>query len=326
MRSTHVCAAVCLLCLPARPAPAQEKKPSGKAPRQVQLTRRRSYRLEAERVQPGASVKIVKSWVFGKAVPKGLVDAVARHPRASRLKGKSGKSGSIVITWQPPKKKGPRAGAMLWLVDGPKTKFVYVEVVFAWDRTGAKQAPPRDLAFDDLKLHVDVENTNVTDVRWAEHKLPDKSRKASQISVSTAVEVAVVGMLTAKSSRQLRAADELSSGTLMQELRRLGWTDLQNDSHYGITLGWLGHEKLRHRLAVIPGKPGEPIAFRYQVSGEGVPLKLVRRQFADAGWPMVLSGTQYVGSSSNGVVVVQPVELILSRRPTRRGKEKSATP
>ena len=214
-------------------------------------------------------------------------------------------------------------GALLTVIDGPKSKLLGLRVDLLLDhKLGAGKGKPYSLTFDDLMVQVDLENGKLSNVKWGDRKLPGKNDKSKGITVDDSLEVDVMGMLTKKSSNGLRAADELFSGELLQKFQLLGLTDLKNISHHGITLGWLGHEDLRHRLSFLVGKPKVPIAFRYRISGDPFPIKVVRRQLQPAGWPMVPRGHRYVGSTANGLRVFRPVEFVLSRQAKTTGKAK----
>jgi hypothetical protein len=52
------------------------------------------------------------------------------------------------------------------------------------------------------------------------------------------------------------------------------------------------------------------------------PLRLVSRQIRDDGWPLVLRGREYVGSTADGVSVFRPVEYHLSKRPPKKALPK----
>ena len=96
-------------------------------------------------------------------------------------------------------------------------------------------------------------------------------------------------------------------------LLNLGRVNLTNESHHGIRLGWLGYEGLRHGLVFFPAQSEGVLNFQYTVSGSRFPILLVRRQLRADGWPLVLRGHEYLGSSKDDVGVFRPVEYILSK-------------
>lgn len=286
--------------------------------RNLVLTDQRTYRFDVAKLDPKVYVKVERNWSFGKAFPAGLAAAVRKHAKYKKLdakllgneKGKPPASGGY-IRWESTKKPID-SGALLTIIDGPKRKLLGLRVDLLMSH---KLGPGKAfvLKFDGLRVDVHLEDGKLASVKFAGMELPAESDKSRAVVVEDGLEVDVLGMLTAKSSRSVRAADELLSGELLQKLRLLGLNDLKNISHHGITLGWLGHEDLRHRLSFLVGKPGDAIAFRYRVRGDRFPIKLVRGQLQPAGWPLVLTGRLYVGSTSDGVRVFRPVEFVLSR-------------
>lgn len=303
---------------------AKPSKPKAKQ-KTIILTDRRSYRFDVQKVDPRLYVTAEKQWTFAGKFPRGLSAALRKQAGLKKLEqrllrdaGKNAEGG--FVRWPPDKKRTLGAGALLWFVAGPKQRMLGVSVDAVVDAGIKHKVKPASLSFGPLQLTVDLERGRVSGVRYGRGKMPDKSSAADHVAVEDTAEVDATGLLTAKSSRALRAADEVFSGEILQKLRLLGWADLRNESHYGITLGWLGQEHLTHHLFLLAGKPQDPFAFRYRVGGKSFPLKLVRRQLDDAGWPMVLAGHQYVGSGKGGVRVFQPVEFVLSKPSAKAGE------
>ena len=320
MRSLLI-AGLCLLgTVPGQNSAFAQKTAKPKPRKPLELTSHRSYRLHVQKVNSRIWVRMERQWEF-KTLPAEIVESIRKHPHAKPLGGGKGKKAKgAAIRWKP-NKKG--VSALFWFFDGPKAKLVGVSIDLILDRKGPKQPESVFYNFDGLRVAADVENARLTAVTWNKRKLPNASRKSAGLIVDNAAEIDAMGTLTEKSSRALEAADGVFSGDVLQKLRALAWSDLTNNSHHGITLGWLGHEHLRHNLFLLPGKPGQPFAFRYRVSGKSVPLKLVRRQLGDDGWPMVLSGKQYVGQTTTGLQILRPVEFVLSKqRPKTRKKPK----
>jgi hypothetical protein len=287
--------------------------------RNLILTDQRTYRFDVAKLEPKVYVKVERNWSFGKAFPPGLAEAVRRHGKYKKLdakllgneKGKPQADGGY-IRWESTGRQRSDSGALLTIIDGPKRKLLGLRVDLLLDHK-LGTGKPFALKFDGLQVDVHLEDGRLADVKLAGMDLPARSDKSQAIVVEDGLEVDVLGTLTAKSSKAIRAADELLSGELLQRLQLLGMNDLKNASHHGITLGWLGHENLRHHLSFLVGKPADPITFRYRVGGDSFPIKLVRGQLEQAGWPLVLTGHRYVGSTADGVRVFRPVEYVLSK-------------
>jgi hypothetical protein len=298
--------------------------------RNLLLTDQRTYRFDVAKLDPKVYVKIERNWSFGKSFPAGLVAAVRKHGKFKKLdagllgnkQGEPPADGGY-IRWESAGKKSPDTGALLTIIDGPRRKLLGLRVDLLLDHK-LGDGKPFTLTFDGLSVEVQLENGKLGDVKWDGRELPATSDKTRAVIVEDGLEVDVLGMLTDKSSKSLRAADELVSGELLQSFQLLGMSDLKNISHHGITLGWLGHENLRHHLSLLAGKRDDPIAFRYRVAGDSFPIKFVRRQLQPDGWPLVLTGHRYVGSTADGMRVFRPVEFVLSKEAA--ATTKPATP
>ncbi len=69
---------------------------------------------------------------------------------------------------------------------------------------------------------------------------------------------------------------------------------------------------------LLTGPQREHDAFLYSVSGPSFPLAVMHRQLQADAWPLVLHGTEYVGSTDSGVHVFRPVEYLLSQQPSKQ--------
>jgi len=297
--------------------------------RNLVLTDQQTFRFDVAKLDPKVYVKVERNWSFGKSFPAGLVAAVGKHGKFKKLDAKLLGNGKAkpqatggYVRWESAGKRRADVGALLTIIDGPKRKLLGLRVDLLLDHK-LGDGKPFALTFDGLNVEVNLEAGRLAGVKLAGMELPAQGDTSRAVVVEDGLEVDVLGMLTARSSMSLRAADELVSGELLQTLQLLGMTDLKNASHHGITLGWLGHEDLRHHLSFLVGKPADPIAFRYRVGGDRFPIKAVRRQLQPDGWPLVLTGHRYVGSTAAGVRVFRPVEFVLSREAAAK---KAATP
>ncbi|MCH8828284.1 MAG: hypothetical protein IID45_01770 [Planctomycetes bacterium] len=310
----------------------KESRGQEKKSETIIIAERRSYRLEVDSLAPTISVTFAKQWSFSNEFPAELLAGLRKNSKLKKskfpflIKGdKKGDVESGTIHW-PPDAQGKRAGVMLWFVNGEKRKAVVISVDLSLDHTLGQSRPALDLAFDQLHFSIDLKASKMSAVRWGKLTLPDESSKSPAIDVEATLQVTVTGRLTDESSNSIRLADHLLSERFTQKLGGRGRIDLSNESHHGITLGWLGYERLRHSLLFGAGKPAEAIAFRYRVSGTGFPLRLVSRQIQDDGWPMVLRGHEYVGTAQGDVPVFRPVEYLLSKRPAKKPTKKKKKP
>jgi len=308
----------------------------------VVLSDRTTYRFEVQKVDAEGLLSIEKQWTFKNQFPPGLITDIKQHARLKKLDadllrqaGADPEADSGFIRWSS-KKNGQRSPvALLYFINGRKKKILGVSIDLTVDftagapkkaaktknKTKTKTPAASRHRFDRLQLTTDVENTRLVSVRWGKTRLPkggradkaDRGDKRDNVAIVETAEVNVTGQFTQRSSRAIRLADELLGGTLLQKLGILGLKNLQNESHHGITLGWLGYEHLQHNLFIISGKPKQPVQFRYRVSGTSFPLLVMRRQLADTGWPLVLVGHEYLGTSETGVRVFRPVAYVLER-------------
>ena len=295
----------------------------------VVLDAQRTYRLEVESLDPTLNVAFAKQWSFTDEIPDELLAGIKEH---SDLKmsdfpflpvgKKNAQADSGYIRWPSSDTEGLQADAILWFVNGDDRKAVVISVDLPLDHTLGQSGPPLELAFDPLHLTIDLKAPKSLAVRWDDAKLPDESDKSTAIDVEASLQVTVIGRLTDESSKSIRLANHLLSEDFTQKLGGMGRIDLSNESHHGISLGWAGHERLGHSLLFGSGKSSEAIAFRYRVSGASFPLELVSRQLSDSGWPMLLRGQEYVGSTEDGVPVFRPVEYLLSKRPVKEPPSK----
>ena len=155
--------------------------------------------------------------------------------------------------------------------------------------------------------------SRLSGVEYGNNKLSDQSNSRSLVQVQNSLHVSFSGSLSDQSAQSITTTDTLMSGEMDAVLDRLRQVGFNNESHHGITLGWLGYQQLRHGLVFL--RQDKAVDFEYTVSGDAFPLLLVRRQLQQDGWPLVLRGKEYVGRSEDGLHVFRPVECNLSRVP-----------
>lgn len=284
----------------------------------------RTYRLEVGKIDADILLNLERRWTFKKAIPASLLTAIRKHPKKKQLKESTGttskrkpKVETGYIRWSPDKKSPNKAGALLWYRNGQKRKEVVIGldvVVGAKSRKGEAKA---SFKFEDLRIVANLEKGQLIDVGFNDAGLPKES---DGVKITETMEANVSGELSAQSSKTINAANELLSDELQQKFRAAAFSNLKNESHHGITLGWLGHESLGHNLMLIPGGPKKNHAFRYRVAGGPFPLMLIRRQIGKTGWPMMLSGHEYLGSTESGRGIFRRVEYQLAR-PAAKAKQ-----
>lgn len=306
-----------------QPARTTSRKKGAKQSKPIIISSRRTYRLEVGKIDDQILLNLERRWVFSKAIPKGLLDAIRKHPQRKAIKpdaskGKAKADESGYIRWQPDKKSTFQAGGLLWYVNGRKRKELVIGIDAVLQSKPAKGEAKARFAFAGLDVTANLSTGQLLSLAFAKAKLPGKS---GSVKVVDTMETSVAGELSKESSNAVRAANGLLADALHQSFRRTAFSTLANESHHGITLGWLGHERLRHNLMLIPGGEKANYAIRYRVIGTPFPVRLVRRQIGPTGWPMVLSGHEYVGSTQNGRSIFRRVEYHLSR-PESKAKSK----
>ena len=302
--------------------PADGKAAESKAVevKSLMLTRTRSYRLDVGKLNSQVYVGLAKQWVFGDAFPADLLAGIKKHAKLDTSKQElflnddgEAEQDSGYIRWLPDEDGRDGTGALLWYVNGEKRKELVISVDVVLDHSLAKDQDAAKHAFDSLQVTVDLNESKLTGTQWGDAKLVELVGDSQNVEISDTVQVSVTGSLTAESSQSVKLADRLLSDEVTGVFSRLGRADFVNESHHGITLGWLGQEDLQHGLMFMSGGQNDGIDFRYSISGNSFPLQLVRNQLADNGWPLVLHGSEFVGSSDDGVQVFRPVEYLLSK-------------
>ncbi len=321
--------ALCVgLCGPAARGGEEAKGQKEQEEKTVVLSETRQYRLEVAKLHPLVLTTLSKQWTFEDAFPRELLARIKESPRLERWKPgpfagadekPDGDSGHIRWALKGEGKKG--VAGLLWYIRSEKRRELVVSVDLSLGHVLGAERLQRERSFDQLRLTVDLGESTLSDVRWGEIRLPDRDAKSPSIDVADYLQVRFSGVLTKKSSESIRSADDVLADEVSGRLRRTWRTRFENLSHHGITLGWLAHEALQHGLVFLANREGGAIQFQYSVSGGAFPLALVRRQLEPDGWPLVLRGTEYVGSSNDGVRVFRPVEYMFSRTAEVRGQK-----
>ncbi len=286
-------------------------------PKTTTLTRGRYYRFEVQKLRPLVSVVLIKQWVFGTDFPKGLLEKIKANPgfKKSELPLLTSQKSELepdtgYIRWRAEEGKSKSPGALLWYLNGvSKELALYVDLVL--DHSLAEGKPVVQSSFGPLRISADLKMSLISGVGYDDIVLPDQSLGPSSLDVRNSLHVSFSGNLSDQSSQSISTADTLFSGEMNGILGRLRQVGFSNDSHHGITLGWLGYQHLKHGLVFL--RRDSTVDFEYTVSGEAFPLLLVRRQLQQDGWPMVLRGKEYVGRSEDGLHVFRPVECTLSQ-------------
>lgn len=304
---------------------------------EILLSRTRYYRLDVETVDKSVLVTISRRWLFEDGFPEGLIAAVREHPRAKRTDSSlfDERDGKIVdsryIRWDPTP-GGSKAAALLLFVEaegagGTGRHELAISVDLELDATLGKARPKQAVAFDKLSVDLDLATGTLTGVRWAGKPLPHVDGDSE--TAEHTIDIRMTGTLTGESSANIRGADALLADDASNAFRSLSRIPFQNESHHGITLGWLGLDQLRHGLIVVPRSDGKLFDLQYSVSGESFDLETMRRQLDAASWPLVLRGRDYLGTSLSGHHVFQPVECLVSRQDpsaATKVKPKAAAP
>ena len=291
----------------------------------VVLSRSRYYRLDVETVDKSVLVTISRRWLFKDGFPKGLIASVRKHAEIKQtdqrlFDSRDGKvAASQYIRWEP-KATGTKAAALLLYVDGTDTDGearheLAISVDLELDATLGKAQPKQTIAFDLMSVDLDLTTGQVAAVRWSDKPLADGDVEGD--GPEHTVEIRVTGTLTAESSANIRGSDALLADDVTNSFRSLASVSFQNESHHGITLGWLGLDHLRHGLIVVPQQDGKLYDLQYSVAGASFDLDAMRRQLLAESWPIVLRGRDYVGSTMSGQHVFQPIECMVSRRPPK---------
>lgn len=305
-----------------------DAQPKGKKKaKPIVVSNPRTYRLEVGKIDADILLNLERRWTFKKTIPKELLTAIRQHPKKKQLKESAGrlskrkpKVETGYIRWQPDKKSPNKAGGLLWYRNGAKRKEVVIGLDVVVGTVAQKGESKRVFKFEDLNITANLEKGRLTQVGFNDAGLPKES---DSVKVTDTMEANVSGELSAKSSKEIDAANELLADELHQKFRAAAFANLKNESHHGITLGWLGHESLGHNLMLIPGGPKKNYAFRYRVAGGPFPVLLIRRQIGKTGWPMILSGHEYLGSTDSGRGIFRRVEYQLAR-PSEKTKPKKS--
>lgn len=297
------------------------------------LSESRSYRLDVKKLYPEADVALATQWVFRDEFPSALLAAIkksgalkksAKHEVFLDEKGKPEKD-SGYIRWAPGEKNRKGTGALLWYVNGVKRKELVVSVDLVLDHKLGAGQKTRSHSFDQLRVRVNLKDqAKISNVKWGNIALPNAGGKRKSVEIENTLQVSVAGSLSEKTCRSIKMADELLAEAVTRSFGNLWQMSFSNESHHGITLGWLGYNHLRHGLGFNSGDGEDAIDFRYTISGNTFPLMLVRRQLERGSWPVVLHSSEYVGTSQDGVNVFRPVEFILSREVAETSPKKSA--
>ena len=311
----------------------------GSVPGEILLSRSRYYRLDVETVDKSILVTVSRRWLYKDGFPEGLIAAIRKQPDLKEtdrrlFDSRDGKvAASQYIRWEP-SKTGKKAAALLLYVDGtdadgePRHELA-ISVDLELDAMLGKAQPQQTVVFDEMAVDLDLTNARLAAVRWSGKPLQDGDAQGE--GPEHTVDIRVTGTLTAESSANIRGADALLADDVTNAFRSLAAISFQNESHHGITLGWLGLDHLRHGLIVVPRKDGKIYDLQYSVAGESFDLEAMRRQLEAASWPIVLRGRDYVGTSLSGQHVFQPVECLVSRRmpeqpATKPAKKAAAKP
>ena len=304
---------------------------SAAASGEVLLSRSRYFRLDVETVDKSVLVTVSRRWLYKDGFPAGLIAAIRKHPAVkqtdSRLfDSRDGKiQASQYIRWDP-SPSGSRAAALLLYVDGTDADGearheLAISVDLEVAATLGKAKPKQTVAFDAMSVDLDLDTARLTAVRWSDKPLADGDAEGD--GPEHTVDIRVTGTLTADSSANIRGAAALLADDVSNSFRSLAAIAFQNESHHGITLGWLGLDQLRHGLIVVPQQDGKLYDLQYSVAGESFDLDAMRRQMEVASWPIILRGRDYVGTSLSGQHVFQPVECLVSRRMPEKPAGKS---
>lgn len=283
----------------------------------ITLTRGRYYRFEVDTIHPSVSVVLVKQWIFGEDFPPGLLESIQGNPNLKQstlpLLAKQGgnlDTDSGYLRWKPQEGESRKVGALLWYLNGESKELVlYLDISLS--HSLSENSPSLEASFDPLQVSADLKMSTILGVQYHQNRLPDQSTADTSIKVENNLHVSFSGSFSDQSGRSIEATDTLISGEMSKILNRLRQVQFSNESHHGITLGWLGYQHLRHSIVFLRRDGG--MDFEYTVSGETFPLLLVRRQLQDNAWPLLLRGKEYVGLSEDGRHVFRPVECILAR-------------
>ena len=289
---------------------------------EVLLSRSRYYRLDVEKVDKSVLVTLSRRWLYKDGFPEGLIAAIRKQPNVKQtdqrlFDSRDGKiAASQYIRWEPGK-TGSKAAALLLYVDGTDADGearheLAISVDLELDATLGKAQPKQTVTFDSMSVDLDLTTGQLAAVRWSDKPLADGDAEGD--GPEHTVDIRVTGTLTAESSANIRGADALLADDVTNSFRSLAAIAFQNESHHGITLGWLGLDHLRHGLIVVPQQDGKIYDLQYSVAGESFDLESMRRQLLVESWPIILRGRDYVGTSMSGQHVFQPVECLVSRR------------
>ncbi len=299
---------------------------------EVLLSRSRYYRLDVETVDKSVLVTLSRRWLYKDGFPEGLIAAIRKQPGIKQtdqrlFDSRDGKiAASQYIRWEPGK-TGSKAAALLLYVDGTDADGearheLAISVDLELDATLGKAQPKQTVTFDSMSVDLDLTTGQLAAVRWSDKPLADGDAEGD--GPEHTVDIRVTGTLTAESSANIRGADALLADDVTNSFRSLAAIAFQNESHHGITLGWLGLDHLRHGLIVVPQQDGKIYDLQYSVAGESFDLESMRRQLLVESWPIILRGRDYVGTSMSGQHVFQPVECLVSRRVAEKPAVKPA--
>ncbi len=195
---------------------------------------------------------LVKQWVFDEDFPAGLLEKIKANSgfKKSKLPLFTNQETELepdtgYIRWQGEQGESRGPGALLWYLNG-KTKELALYVDLTLDHALAEGLPPLRTSFGPLQISADLKMSLLSGVEYDDNELPDQSR--GPIDVQNSLHVSFSGSLSDQSRQAIRATDTLYSGEMDEVLDRLRQVRFNNESHHGITLGWLGYQHLRHGL------------------------------------------------------------------------------
>ncbi|HAA48178.1 MAG TPA: hypothetical protein DCE43_00555 [Planctomycetaceae bacterium] len=289
---------------------------------EVLLSRSRYYRLDVETVDKTVLVTVSRRWLYKDGFPEGLIGAIRKQPNLKEtdrrlFDSRDGKiAASQYIRWEPSAGDTKPAALLLYVdgtdADGEPRHELAISVDLELDATLGKAKPRQTVVLDAMSVDLDLDQAQLVAVRWDDKPLADGNVEGD--GPEHTVDIRVTGTLTAESSANIRGADALLADDVTNSFRSLAAIAFQNESHHGITLGWLGLDHLRHGLIVVPQQDGKLYDLQYSVAGQSFELDAMRRQLEATSWPIILRGRDYVGTSLSGQHVFQPVECLVSRR------------
>lgn len=292
---------------PPAPAPATESALGN----EFILSQGQYFRLPVAQVNPRIYAAFSTAWTFDGEFPAELLKKIQGHPAYQAAESdpllqpqeNESTQESGYVRWIPNEGNDESAAALLWYLNGERKELVLsVDVLLD---PNAKNDSRRDL-FASLETIVDLKQSMISRAEFSDILLTN----LSGAQTSHELRVSFTGSLTKEGYQSVRSANQLQAGEVTRTLDELWQVELKNESHHGITLGWLGYEHLRHGLLIVMNHPAETIEFQCTVAGEAFPLDLIRRQLEE-GWPLVLRGYQHAGATEDGTNAFRPVEYML---------------